>query len=360
MAELPATVGRYEIVRLIGRGSMGRVLLARDPILEREVAIKHLRLDLRLPPEHRQALLIRMRHEARAAARVAHPNLVTLHDMGEDPATGLFLVFEFVPGPTLKEKVAGGPLPLPAVRRLVQELGEALTTAHTAGIVHRDVKPENVILARHGAKLADFGIAKVPDSTLTHQGGLLGTPAYSAPETFRGGGFSPASDQFSLAATVYEALSGRRAFPGEDAVSVASRIATSGPDPLAPELGLPRSVDGVLARATAARPEERYPSCLAFAEALGACLGEPAPSANEPGHAEPSATPGTRRVSLVLVGALVVFAVVALFLRSLRAPDAVAVPTSSARPALAPKPPSKALAAPRGSVAPPPVAGPSP
>ena len=104
--DLPETIGRYRVVRLVGEGAMGRVLLAHDPVLDREVAIKHLRADLAIPDEVRRGLVKRMRHEARAAARVMHPNLVTLHDMGEDERVGLYLVFEYVEGPTLKERVA--------------------------------------------------------------------------------------------------------------------------------------------------------------------------------------------------------------------------------------------------------------
>jgi eukaryotic-like serine/threonine-protein kinase len=258
---------------------MGRVLLARDPVLERNVAIKHLRADLNIPRDVRQGLVVRMRHEARAAARVSHPNLVVIHDMGEDPGTpatatgllggvGLYLVFEYVEGPTLKQRIAKGRLPAGDVVRLARELGAALTVAHEAGVLHRDIKPENLILARWGGKVADFGIARVPDSTLTHQGGLMGTPAYSAPETFRAGSFSPASDQFSLAASLYEALSGSRAFPGDDAVLVAAKIASDRPDPFARALGLPSSVDEVLGRALARAPAERYPSCAVFGAAL--------------------------------------------------------------------------------------------
>jgi eukaryotic-like serine/threonine-protein kinase len=265
---LPETIGRYEVRRLIGEGSMGRVLLAHDPVLDRDVAVKHLRHDLKIPRDVRDGLLTRMRHEARAAARVAHPNLVVLHDMGEDAAIGLYLVFEYIEGPTLKQRIAEGRLPAAEVARLARDLGAGLTVAHDAGILHRDVKPENVILAKTGAKIADFGIARIPDSTLTHQGGLMGTPAYSAPETFRAGKFSPESDQFSLAATLYEALSGQRAFPGDDAVSVAARIAHESPDTFAEAIGLPAAVDAVFARALARKAEERFASCTALGAAL--------------------------------------------------------------------------------------------
>jgi serine/threonine-protein kinase len=218
-------------------------------VLDRAVAVKHLRDDLSLTGDQFTALTKRMEQEARAAARVAHPNLVALHDMGRDPLVGLFLVFEYVEGETLEERLQRAPL-LPAeAAQLSRELGSALSEAHAAQILHRDIKPENVLLAKTGAKLADFGIARLPDSSLTHPGGLIGTPAYSAPEALDDGRFSPASDQFSMACTLFEAISGQRAFPGEDAIEVAGLVQTMDPAPLAAAMRLDASVDRVLARA---------------------------------------------------------------------------------------------------------------
>src|SRR6478609_8342164 len=156
---LPAEIGRYRVVRLHGQGAMGRVLLAHDTVLDRDVAVKLLRDDLGIPEDQRQALLDRMRQEARAAARVSHPNIVALHDMGEDPDLGLCLVFEYAEGLTLKERLLKGPLGPEAAANLAREVGDALTTAHLAGVLHRDIKPENIILTPTGAKVADFGIA---------------------------------------------------------------------------------------------------------------------------------------------------------------------------------------------------------
>ncbi len=330
---LPAKVGRYEVVRLVGEGAMGRVLLAHDPVLDRDVAIKHLRGDLKIPRDVRKGLLTRMQHEARAAARVAHPNLVVLHDMGEDEAVGLYLVFEYIEGPTLKQRIHDdGRLPAAEAARLARELGGALSLAHEAGILHRDVKPENIMLARTGGKIADFGIARIPDSTLTHQGGLMGTPAYSAPETFRPGKFSPASDQFSLAASLYEAISGQRAFPGEDAVSVAARIANEPPARFAPAIGLLPAVDEVLGRALDRHPEARFPSCEAFGEALAQALTLPAagalaraelPSAPlmPPGQAGTALAQGAsarppRKMGQVVLGAIMVVGTAALIVHA--------------------------------------------
>jgi len=273
-AQLPARIGRYRIERLLGRGAMGRVLLGRDFVLDREVAIKLLRDDLKLDPDQHLALVDRMRHEAKACARVTHPNIVALFDMGEDAALGLYLVFEYAAGTTLKERLARGPLPAEHVGRIAREVGHALSTAHASGVLHRDVKPENIILTEHGSKVADFGIARVPNSTLTKDGGLLGTPAYSAPECITNGEFSPHSDQFSLAATLYEALSQKRAFPGDDAVTVAKRIQNEEPPPIAQACGLDPHVDGVLERALSKDPEARFASAGEFGDALAEALGQ--------------------------------------------------------------------------------------
>jgi serine/threonine-protein kinase len=274
--DLPARIGRYDVERLLGQGGMGRVLLARDTVLGREVALKILRDDLGLTPELKTQLLERMRQEARAAAAISHPAMVTLHDMGEDESAGLYLVFERIVGPTLRERLeASGPLPPGEVARLARGLGAALSTAHAAGVVHRDVKPENVMLSRSGPKLTDFGIARLPDSTLTRATTVLGTPAYSAPEALATGTFGPASDQFSLAALLYEALTGKRAFPGDDVLAVATRVAT-GKQPAAttvrPGLSAFPHLDLILDRALAKDAGRRFPSCEAFGSALASSL----------------------------------------------------------------------------------------
>ena len=277
--DLPTAIGRYDVVRLLGQGGMGRVLLARDSVLGRLVAIKILRDDLGIPPEVKDALVVRMRQEARAAATLSHPHMVTLHDMGEDDGVGLFLVFEYVDGPTLRDRLQEGPLAPAEVATLALELGGALSHAHAAGVIHRDVKPENVMLSPTGAKLTDFGIARVPDSKLTRAGAVLGTPAYSAPEALASSEFGPLSDQFSLAATLYEALTGTRAFPGDDAVAVASRVATESPAPLV-ATGFARNlspraiarIESVMQRALAKDPSRRYPSTRDLGEALAGAL----------------------------------------------------------------------------------------
>jgi serine/threonine protein kinase len=269
----PARIGRYEVVRLLGEGAMGRVFLARDPVLARQVAIKILRKDLGMDAGAEAQLIERMRTEARAAATVRHPNLVTLHDMGDDAELGVFLVFEYVEGPTLRER---GTVPPLEVARIAMELGSGLTTAHDAGVVHRDVKPENVICSTTGAVLTDFGLARLPGS---NKAATRGTIAYSAPETLGDApAFSPASDQFSMASTLYEALSGKRAFEGEDLAVLAEHIANVEPAPLTNEqtdfrekIMLSRA-EGVLRRAFQKEPTLRYPTCRAFGDALGSAI----------------------------------------------------------------------------------------
>lgn len=293
MAQAPRTIGRYEVERLLGQGGMGRVWLARDTVLGRRVAIKVVRDDLALPPPVRDELVVRMGHEARAAAAVSHPNIVTLHDMGEDPELGLFLVFEYVTPAredadpdakeadaplSLRDRLKRGPLPFVEVAKLAREVGSALSFAHEAGVIHRDVKPENVLFSRTGFKIADFGIARIPDSTITRANTVLGTPAYTAPEALSKGEFGPASDQFSLAATIYEATTGARAFGGEDAIVTAGKVSSDPPPPLHESVGpeaAVRALDAVLQRGLAKAPEARFASCAELGQEVARAIESP-------------------------------------------------------------------------------------
>ncbi|NLE87966.1 MAG: protein kinase [Myxococcales bacterium] len=367
----PARIGRYEVIRSIGRGATGQVLLARDPVLDREVALKYLRPDLRLGAEERESLSRRMRQEAKASARVSHPHIVGLFDMSEDPKLGVVLVFEHAEGTTLKARLTRGPLSPTSAANLALELGDALTTAHRAGVLHRDVKPENIILTKTGAKIADFGVARVPESTLTKGGGLLGTPAYSAPESVTHGEHSAASDQFSLAATLYEAISGHRAFPGDDAVGVATRIQTEEPLPIAASLGLDPAVDAALSRALHKSAARRFSSCAEMGHALAEALSpgdrpSRAPLATVPDSRRRRPSEGdfgsTRPVRIALGGAVVGVLVTLLALRiasELTETTATPRPTTSPRGAWLSPAPSDATAAPTDIAAPTNTAPPS-
>ena len=272
MEEMPSQIGRYRIDRLLGSGSMGNVYLGHDADLDRPVAVKTLR-DLALDADMREVFLSRFQNEARAAARLQHPNIVQIFDVGDDPKVGPYLVFEYVRGHTLKQEIKKrGPLSREELLDLAQHVGDALATAHLAGVIHRDLKPENLLITENGqVKLADFGIARVPNADLTKEGQFLGTPCYSAPETLRGGEYSEQSDLFSFGAVMYEAASGERAFPGTEAVAVAHQVMSR--DPMPPSeanrgAAIPFAVDAAILRAIRKSPSERYASARTFVSAL--------------------------------------------------------------------------------------------
>lgn len=330
---------------------MGVVLLAHDPTLDRNVALKFLRPDLKLTAEEREALMTRMRHEARAMARISHPGIVSLFDMGEQDGVGVYLVFELADGPTLEETLRRGKLDPVGIAGLAQDLGAALTAAHKAGIVHRDIKPANIILTEFGARVADFGVARLPESTLTRAGAKVGTPAYSAPESIRHGSHSAATDQFSMAATLYEAMSGRRAFPGDEAVAVARKIETETPFGIAQGLGLSPSVDRVLLRGMSQSAGDRYATCHALGEALSRALGSNrTPQPTLPDRHRTTPLP-PNRLRLLGSSALILFvgATVGAGLAKLFAPDhgdvgnepPLSVTRDSPRPAYLTRLPSK-------------------
>jgi serine/threonine-protein kinase len=272
MEELPQQVGRYRIDRLLGSGSMGNVYLAHDAELDRPVAVKTLR-DLGLDTEMREVFLSRFRNEARAAARLHHPNIVQIFDVGDDPKVGPYLVFEYVRGHTLKQELKkGGPLSRDRLLDLAQQVADALATAHLAGVIHRDLKPENLLITNNGqVKLADFGIARIPNADLTKEGQFLGTPCYAAPETLRSGEYSEQSDLFSFGAVIYEAACGERAFPGAEALAVAHQVMNT--DPVPPSevnrgAAIPTTVDAAILRALQKNPSDRYASARTVVSAL--------------------------------------------------------------------------------------------
>jgi serine/threonine-protein kinase len=272
MEELQLQIGRYRIERLLGAGSMGNVYLAHDADLDRPVAVKTLR-DLALDADMRDVFLRRFKNEARAAARLQHPNIVQIFDVGDDPKVGPYLVFEYVHGHTLKQELKkSGPLARDHLLDLAQHIGDALATAHLAGVIHRDLKPENLLITDNGqVKLADFGIARVPNADLTKEGQFLGTPCYAAPETLRSGEYGEQSDLFSFGAVIYEAASGERAFPGAEAIAVAHQVMNR--DPVPPSeanrgAAIPVAVDAAILRALRKKPSDRYASARTFVSAL--------------------------------------------------------------------------------------------
>src|SRR6266536_470413 len=250
---------RYWLERPIGGGGMGVVWLARDRLLDREVAVKEVRLPDTVPGHERDLLHARVLREARAAARLHHPSAITLYDVLDEQGR-VFIVMELIKAPALAEIAAReGPLPPERVARIGLQIASALDAAHRAGIVHGDVKPANVMVAEDGsAWLADFGIARVQgDPKLTSSGIIVGSPAYTAPEQASGGASGPEVDLWGLGATMYYAVEGHAPFGRGGSFATAARVASEPPRPPRRAGGLAPLIMSLLAKDPAARPALR-------------------------------------------------------------------------------------------------------
>jgi serine/threonine protein kinase len=257
--------GRYELGPLLGRGGMATVYAATDRRLQRDVAVKLLHPEMAARADVRR----RFESEARAAARLTHPNVVAVFDSGEHDGVP-YIVMERLSGETLADLLRGGPLPVERVARIAHDVLGALGAAHTAGIVHRDVKPGNILIGGDGSvKVADFGIATRVDADPTSAGHLIGTPAYLAPERLEGGAASPRSDLYSLGVVLYEAIAGTKPFTGDSPVQVADAIRRGTHVPLAaarPDADA--RVADAIERSMARDPDARFPSAAAMAAAI--------------------------------------------------------------------------------------------
>jgi serine/threonine protein kinase len=259
---------RYELGGVLGRGGMGEVWAATDVRLDREVAVKLLRADLAEIDEVRQ----RFEGEARAAAALVHPNVVAVFDAGEEDGAP-FIVMERLPGRTLADELAeGGPLSSSEARDLAVAVLRALEAAHGAGIVHRDVKPGNVLRATDGTwKVADFGIAKSAEAAgdLTVTGMMIGTPSYLAPERIDGEPATPASDLYALGVVLFEALTGRKPFAADSTIALAEQI-RAGRAPALRELrgDVDPTLARVVERAMATDPRRRFAGASEMRRAL--------------------------------------------------------------------------------------------
>jgi serine/threonine protein kinase len=264
--------GRYEVVAELGRGAMGIVYKARDPKIDRFVAIKTICLVGHVR-EEQKVYRERFFQEAQAAGRLIHPNIVTIFDVGENPETlDPYIVMEYVAGVPLNGMLEEGkPLPLDTAMRLAQQVAEALDCAHAQGIVHRDIKPSNIMVTAEGqAKIMDFGIARLNMTHLTLPGHALGTPAYISPEQLNGDPVDGRADIFSLGVILYNMVTGYRAFQGNSVITVCFKVANR--EPLAPTLldqNLPGELDSVIARAIAKNPVDRYQRGMELALDLG-------------------------------------------------------------------------------------------
>jgi serine/threonine protein kinase len=260
-------VGRYEIEAELGRGAMGVVYRARDPKLDRIVAIKTVfvaGIDSTAEQEYRKRFVV----EAKAAGRLSHSGIVTIFDVREDELEP-YLVMEYVKGQSLQELVSreNRTLPLSTTLRLVQEIAEALHYAHTQGVIHRDIKPANILVAEDGqAKIADFGIAKLNQTNLTLYRQALGSPAYMAPEQLCDGDVDSRSDLFSLGVVLYCMLTGHRPFQGNSATTVCFKLVNHEPVPVSSlQANLSPELDNIVLRAMAKDPIQRYQTGMAMA-----------------------------------------------------------------------------------------------
>jgi hypothetical protein len=291
MLELaPGTsLGAYVITGRIGRGGMATVYQAHHPALDRDVAIKVLWQSLAAQP----GFLERFRREARAASRLRHPNILTVYDFGESDGMA-FMVTELLPGGTLADRL-GRPLPFTEALRVLRGIGAALDSAHQAGLIHRDVKPSNILFTRDGEPvLADFGIARLVEAEeqLTASGTLIGTPHYMAPEMVTGGDVGPASDRYSLGVVLYEMLTGEPPFPRPTPIATVRAHVQEPPPPLsAVNPAISREIEAVVARALSKDPADRYRSGAALAAAFEEALLAGDPPTPRPGS---TATWGAR------------------------------------------------------------------
>ena len=273
-------VARYEILGELGHGSMGIVYKARDPQIDRMVAVKTIAL-LTEDPQEQQEYRQRFFLEARAAGRLSHPGIVTIFDVGEEPEShSPFIVMEYVDGRPLNKFIASpAKLPLRRSLRLAQQLAEALDYAHAQGVVHRDMKPANILVSKDGhAKITDFGIAKLNLGNITHAGHVVGTPAYMSPEQLEGQEVDGRSDLFSLGVILYTMLTGHRPFQGNSAVTVSFKVANRDPLPASAfDSALPPELDYIIARAMAKDRAARYQTGREMALDLNSLLRGQAP-----------------------------------------------------------------------------------
>ena len=299
MTEIGTTLGgRYRLVELLGQGGMATIYRARDAQLDRDVAVKLIRPEYGEDPD----FLSRFRDEARAAASLNHPNIVSVFDFGEGES-GPYLVMELLEGEDLASIIRGnGPLAPRQAARVSAEAAKALQAAHVRGIVHRDVKPSNILVGRDGRiKVADFGIARaINEAQVTVPGVAMGSVHYFSPEQARGEPATVSSDIYALGIVLFESLTGQRPFSGDGAAAIAlARLTTTPPRPSALRQGVPPELDAIVTKAMALDPAARYASAAAMASALEGYLTDAGatgavPVANVDRYAPPAAR-GPRR-----------------------------------------------------------------
>src|SRR3954453_18223426 len=316
-----AKLGPYEIVSPIGAGGMGEGYRARDPRLDRSVAIKIVSGDVTTNPELRQ----RFEREARALSSLSHPHICALYDIGQLDSNGSdYLVMEYLEGETLAKRLERGAMPIRELLKVRVEVADALDKAHRQGLVHRDLKPGNIMLTKSGAKLLDFGLAKAqapamaaaatfdaataahPASPITQQGFLVGTFQYMSPEQVQGKEADSRSDIFAFGAVLYEMATGKRAFDGKSQIGIASAILEKDPEPISSiQSFAPPALEHIVDRALAKNPDERWQS----ASDIKAELKWIAASGSQPGLAHATAVRPRVKPTWAIIGVLAGLAV---------------------------------------------------
>ena len=261
-------LGKYELRHVLGKGAMGTVYEGFDPIIDRRVAIKTVKLPDQEDVEAQEELA-RFKREAQAAGRLSHPNIVGVFDYGETPELA-YIVMEFVDGTTLKQVLDKGErFGIPEIVRIMDGLMTGLQFSHGRGVVHRDIKPANIMLTKAGeVKIADFGIARIESSSMTQAGTMLGTPSYMSPEQFMGQTVDARTDLYSSGVMLYQLLTGEKPFDGGLTAIMHKVLHTEPPAPSALSVSVTPTMDAVVKKAMAKQPEDRFDSASDFAKAL--------------------------------------------------------------------------------------------
>jgi TPR repeat protein/tRNA A-37 threonylcarbamoyl transferase component Bud32 len=302
-------IGPYELAGELGRGAMGVVLRGYDHAIGRPVAIKVIRSHEFATEEERAEASMRFRREAAAAGRLSHPGIITIYQFGEDQGYG-YLAMEFVQGSSLDRILASGnPPPLPNLLDILRQVADALDYAHRQGVIHRDVKPGNILVREDGKiKITDFGIARIVSETLTQANMTMGTIAYMSPEQLQGSRVDGRADQYSLAAMIFRIVTGRQVFDAESFLGLSYKIVHEEPvDASKLNQRLSAATDRVLAKALSKAPDARYATCSQFIGELEHALLDTAPRpAPVPAPAPWQVTPPKRRSKAIWISGLAV------------------------------------------------------
>ncbi len=294
-------IGRYEVLQELGQGGMAIVYLARDPNMKRKVAVKVLPRQFTFDPQFRT----RFQREAEVVGALEHPHIVPVHDFGEHEDQP-FIVMRYMSGGTLADKLSRGPLPIPEIAALFEDIGSAVDYAHSRGVIHRDIKPGNILFGAQGEScLSDFGIAKIAEATaaFTGTGGMIGTPAYMSPEQARGEkNLDGRCDVYSLGVVLFQALTGELPFKSDTPMGVAiAHITEPAPSPLTIRPDLPHPFEAILRKALEKDPANRFQTAGELAKAISGKIPPPA----LPTVLESGATSGTVMESSPPVGTYV-------------------------------------------------------